>query len=78
MSYQHRLALGNVQDAVKRAFRSVREEMVPLYVVASIERADALERVHNVLSPFDNKLLMTLMHDTFSVADKLKGDLERL
>ena len=47
-------------------------------MTTSIERADALERVHNVLAPFENELLMSLMHDKFSVADKLKGDLESL
>ena len=72
------LALGSVQDAVKRAFRSVREEMIPLYVAASVEQSDAMERIHSVTSTFENGLLMTLMHDTFNVADKLKNDLESL
>ena len=64
---------------MKRAFRSVREEMIPLYVTANVERMDAMDRIHNVTSPFENKLLMTLMYDTtFNVDDKLKGDLESL
>ena len=70
--------MGNVQEAVKRALRNVREEMIPLYVTASVEQSDAMERIHNVTSPFENGLLMTLMHDTFNVADKLKSDLESL
>ena len=40
------LSLGNVQDAVKRAFRDVRKEMIPLYVTASVEQLDA-DRIHS-------------------------------
>ena len=72
------LALGNVQEVVKRAFRSIREEMIPLYVTANVERMDALDRILNAMAPFENGLLMTLMHDTFNVADELKSDLESL
>ena len=75
------LALGNVQDAVKRAFRSVRDEMIPLYSAASsgsVEHMDAWERVGKVLAPFENELLMTLMQDTFNVTKELKNDLESL
>ena len=74
-------ALGNVQDAVKRAFRSVRDEMIPLYSAASsgsVEHMDAWERVGKVLAPFENGLLMTLMQDTFNVTKELKNDLESL
>ena len=75
------LALGNVQDAVKRAFHSVRDEMIPLYSAASsgsVEHMDAWERFGKVLTPFENGLLMTLMQDTFNVTRELKNDLESL
>ena len=62
------IALGRVQDAVKQAFRSVREEMIPLKITSDIEHRDAWE----------NEILTTLMHDTFKVADELKRDLENL
>ena len=42
------LSLGNVQDAGKRAFHSVRDEMIPLYSAASsgsVEHMDAWEFV---------------------------------
>ena len=39
------MALGRVQDAVKQAFRSVREEMIPLYMTTDIDHRDAWERV---------------------------------
>ena len=52
--------------------------MIPLYVAAGVERMDAWERIHKVLAPFENELIMTLMHDTFNVADKLKTDLMNL
>ena len=73
------LALGNVQDAVKRAFRSVRDEMIALYSTASsgsVEHMDAWERVGKVLAPFENGMLITLMQDTFNVTRELKNDLE--
>ena len=72
------LALGNVQDAVKQAFRNVRKEMIPWYVAANAEQSDALDLILDALAPIENGLLMTLMHDTFNVADKLKSDLESL
>ena len=72
------MALGRVQDAVKQAFRSVREEMIPLYMTTDIEHRDAWDRVRRTTEPFENELLMTLMHDTFKVADELKRDLENL
>ena len=72
------MALGRVQDAVKQAFRSVREEMIPLYMTTDIEHRDAWERVRKTTEPFENQILMTLMHDTFKVADELKRDLENL
>ena len=72
------LALGNVQEGLKRAFRSVREEIIHLYVAAGVERMDTWERIHKFLAPFENELIMTLMHDTFNVADKLKTDLMNL
>ena len=72
------MALGRVQDAVKQAFRSVREEMIPLYMTTDIDHRDAWERVRKTTEPFENELLMTLMHDTFKVADELKRDLENL
>ena len=72
------MALGRVQDAVKQAFRSVRDEMIPLYMTTDIEHRDAWERVRKTTEPFENQILMTLMHDTFKVADELKRDLENL
>ena len=72
------MALGRVQDAVKQAFRSVRDEMIPLYMTSNIEHRDAWERVQKTTEPFENEILMTLMHDTFKVADGLKHDLESL
>ena len=72
------MALGRVQDAVKQAFRSVREEMIPLYMTTDIDHRDAWERVRKTTEPFENEVLMTLMHDTFKVADELKRDLEKL
>ena len=56
------MALGRVQDAVKQAFRNVREEMI----------------VRKATEPFENEIMMILMHDTFKVADELKRDLENL
>ena len=35
------IALGRVQDAVKQAFRSVRDEMIPLYMTTDIDHRDA-------------------------------------
>ena len=72
------IALGRVQDAVKQAFRSVRDEMIPLYMTTDIDHRDAWERARKTPEPFENELLMTLMHDTFKVADELKRDLENL
>ena len=72
------MALGRVQDAVKQAFRNVCEEMIPLYTTTDIEHRDAWERVRKTTEPFENEILMTLMHDTFKVADELKRDLENL
>ena len=72
------LAMGNVQEAVKRALRSVREEMIPLYAAATVERADAWERVCKILTPFEDDLIMTVLRDTFELAHKLKSDLECL
>ena len=61
------LALDNVQEGLKRAFRSVREEMIPLYVAAGVERMDAWERIHKVLAPFENELIMMLMTDLMNL-----------
>ena len=72
------LAMGNVQEAVKRALRSVREEMIPLYAAASVERADAWERVCNILAPIEDDMIMTMLRDTFDLANKLKSDFEYL
>ena len=60
------MALGRVQDAVKQAFRSVREEMIPLYMTTDIDHRDAWERVRKTTEPFENEVLITLMHDTFN------------
>ena len=68
------MTLGRVQDIVKQAFRGVRDEMIPLYMTNDIEHRDAWERVRETSEPFENKILMTLMHDTFKVADELKRD----
>ena len=35
------MALDRVQDAVEQAFRSVRDEMIPLYMTTDIEHRDA-------------------------------------
>ena len=35
------MALGRLQDAVKQAFRNVREEMIPLYTTMDIKQRDA-------------------------------------
>ena len=72
------LAMGNVQEAVKRALRSVREEMIPLYAAASVDRADAWERVCKILAPFEDGLIMTVLRDTFDLATALKADVECL
>ena len=72
------MALGRVQDAVKQAFRRVRDEMIPLYMTTNIEHRDAWERVRKTTEPFENEILMTLMHDTFKVADELKRNLENV
>ena len=37
------LTLGNVQDAVKRAFHSVRDEMIPLYSAASSDSVEHMD-----------------------------------
>ena len=71
------MALGNIQDSVKRAFRNLVDEMVPLYVSSGFEQMDAWYRVGAMTESFENVLLMTLMQDTFKIADKLKRDLEK-
>ena len=68
------MALGRVQDAVKQAFRGVRDEVIPLYMTNDIEHRDAWERAQRTTEPFENELLTALMHDTFKVADELKRD----
>ena len=70
------LALGNVQDVVKRAFRNVTDEMVPLYVASGMEDMDAWNRVRMITQSFENGLLINLMQDTFKIVDELKRDLE--
>ena len=72
------LVMGNVQEAVKRAFYSVREEMIPLYAAGSMDRVDVMERVCKILTPFEDGLIMTVLCDTFDLANKLKNDLECL
>ena len=72
------MALGRVQDAVKQAFRCVRDEMIPLYMTNDIEHRDAWERARRTTEPFENELLKTLMHDTFKVADELKRDVANM
>ena len=57
------LALGNVQDAVKRAFRNMTDEMVPLYVASGMEHMDAWNRVRVITQSFENGLLINLMQD---------------
>ena len=71
------MALGNVQDAVKRAFRNLVDEMIPLYVASGVEQMDAWYRVRAIVDSFENGLLMMLVQDTFQIADKLKRDLEK-
>ena len=72
------LVMGNVQEAVKRAFHSVREEMIPLYAAGNMDRVDVRERVCKILTPFEDGLIMTVLRDTFDLANKLKNDLECL
>ena len=72
------IALGRVQDAVKQAFRSVRDEMIPLYMTTDIDHRDAWERARKTTEPFENELLTTLINDTFKVADELKRDLANM
>ena len=72
------LALGNVQDAVKCAFRNMVKEVVPLYVASGVEQMDAWNRVRAVTESFENELLMTLMQDTFKIVVELKRDLKTL
>ena len=71
------MALGNIQDSVKRAVRNLVNEMVPLYVASGVEQMDAWYRVRAKTESFENELLMTLMQDTFKIADKLKRDLAK-
>ena len=74
------MALGCVQDAVKQAFRIVHDRMIPLYMeTTDIENmGDAWACARKITEPFENKLLKTLMRDTFKVAGALKRDLETL
>ena len=71
------MALGNIQDSVKRAFRNLVDEMVPLYVASGVEQMDAWYRVRAITESFENELLMSLMQDTFTIVDGLKRDLEK-
>ena len=71
------MALGNIQDSVKRAFRNLIDEMVPLYIASEVEQMDAWYRVRATTESFENELLMTLMQDTFKIAGKLKRDLAK-
>ena len=71
------MALGNIQDSVKRAFRNLVDEMVPLYVASGVEQMDAWYRVRAKTESFENELLMTLMQDTFKIAGKMKRDLAK-
>ena len=71
------MALGNIQDSVKRAFRNLVDEMVPLYVASGVEQMDAWYRVRAMTESFENELLMTLMQDTFKIVGKLKRDLAK-
>ena len=52
--------------------------MILLYTAADIEHRDAWKRVRKTTEPFENEILMTLMHDTFKFADELERDLENL
>ena len=72
------MALGRVQDAVKQAFRGVRDEVIPLYMTNDIEHRNAWERTQRITEPFENELLTALMHDTFKVADELKRDVANM
>ena len=72
------MALGRVQDAVKQAFRGVRDEVIPLYMANDIEHRDAWERAQKITEPLENELLTALMHDTFKVADALKRDVANM
>ena len=71
------MALGNIQDSVKRAFRNLVDEMVPLYVASGVEQMDAWYRVRAKTESIENKLLMTLKQNTFTIVDELKRDLEK-
>ena len=67
------MALGRVQDAVKQAFRGVRDEVIPLYMTN-----DITETLGNVRKGQLNCLKTTIMHDTFKVADELKRDVANM
>ena len=71
------MALGNIQDSVKRAFRNLVDEMVPLYVASGVEQMDAWYRVRAKTESFENELLMTLMQNTFTIVNDPKRDLEK-
>ena len=71
------IALGNIQDSVKHAFRNLVDKMVPLYVASGVEQMGAWYRVRAMTESFENVLLMTLMKDTFKIAVKLKRDLAK-
>ena len=71
------MALGNIQDSVKRSFRNMADEMVPLYETFGAEKMDAWYRVRAITESFENELLMTLMQNTFTIVDDLKRDLEK-
>ena len=73
--------LVNVQDVVKHAFYSLRDEIIPLYTSARplcSEHIEAWERVGKVLKPFEDGLHTTLMQYVFIVSRKLNNDLESL
>ena len=72
-------ALGNVQDVVKRAFYSLRDEMIPLHTSTrrdGFEHIEAWERVGKFLKPFEDGLHTTLMKNMFNVSRELNNDLE--
>ena len=62
------MALSRVRDAVKKTFRGVRDEVIPLYMANGTEHRDARESAQRTTEPFE-KLLTALMHDSFKVAD---------
>ena len=55
------MAIENIQDAVRRGFRNLVDEMISLYVASGVEQMEAWHRLCAVTESFENGLLVTLM-----------------